>query len=132
MIRGLLRKTLDEVWLSTLLFGGALLLVKALLTYIVPQVQEGVNEMVAQLPFVRTLMSALLGIELSEEITARMLQAIVWVHPAVLAVLWAQEIVYCTRMPAGEIEAALARPEKEPSGAVETGIYDIEQAEDEQ
>jgi len=32
------------------------------------------------------------------------LQAVVWVHPTVLTILWAQEIVFCTRMPAGEID----------------------------
>jgi len=36
MMRGLFTKALYEVWLSTLLFGFSLMLVKALLTYILP------------------------------------------------------------------------------------------------
>jgi hypothetical protein len=40
-MRGLLAKTLYEVWLQTLLFGFAVLAVKALLTYVLPQIQEG-------------------------------------------------------------------------------------------
>jgi ABC-2 type transport system permease protein len=27
-----------------------------------------------------------------------------WVHPIVLALLWAQEIIFCTRVPAGEVD----------------------------
>jgi ABC-2 type transport system permease protein len=50
------------------------------------------------------MIAALLGSDLGEEISARMLQSIVWVHPVVLALVWAQEIVHCTRLPAGEID----------------------------
>ncbi len=104
MIRGLLAKTFHEVWLQTLLFGFGMLLVMALLTHVVPQAQHGLDEVLSSMPWVRTIMGALLGSDLGEEISARMLQSIVWVHPTVLAILWAHEIVFCTRLPAGEID----------------------------
>ena len=104
MIRGLLAKTFHEVWLSTMLFSAALLLVMALLTYIVPQLRDVISGVFAQLPLARMMLGALLGIDVEQEMTAQMLQAFVWVHPVVLAIVWAQEIVYCTRLPAAEIE----------------------------
>ena len=104
MISGLLQKTLRETWKQTLLFGLALLIVEALLTAVLPTLQKGLNEFLVTLPFIRTFLQALLGSDLGGNITAQMLQAIVWIHPVVLAIVWAQEIVFCTRVPAGEID----------------------------
>ena len=104
MMRGLLTKTLHEVWLPTLLFGSSLSVVMALLTYILPQFQEGIGDVLDQIPFVRSMLTALLGTELGDEISARTMQAFLWVHPVVLALVWAHEIAFCTRMPAGEID----------------------------
>ncbi len=103
-MRGLLLKAIYEVWLVTLLCGLALLLIKALLTYILPQVMTGLSEIFEQLPFVKSLITALLGSETGEQITARTMQAFLWVHPVVLALIWGHEITICTRMPAGEID----------------------------
>jgi len=33
-----------------------------------------------------------------------MTQAFLWVHPTVLSIIWGHEVMYCTRMPAGEID----------------------------
>ena len=104
VIRGLFAKTILETWLATLLFGGGLLLAMALLTHILPQVQEGLNTVFTEMPFVRMLVNALLGADLGNEITSEVMQAILWVHPVVLALVWAHEIVFCTRVPAGEID----------------------------
>lgn len=104
MIRGLFAKTIRETWLATLLFAGGLLLALALLTHVLPQVQEGLNTVFTEMPFVRMLVNALLGADLGKEITSQVIQAILWVHPVVLALVWAHEIVFCTRVPAGEID----------------------------
>ena len=104
MMRGLLAKTLREMWLTILLFGLGLMLVKALLTYVLPQVQQGISNVMEQLPFVRSVLTAILGTEVGDQITAQTMQAFLWVHPVVLALVWGQEIVLCTRVPAGEIE----------------------------
>ena len=103
-MRGLLAKTLHEVWLPTLLFGCSLLAVKGLLTFILPQIQQGFGDILDQIPFLRSLLAGLLGTELGEELNARTLQAFLWVHPVVLALVWGHEIAFCTRMPAGEID----------------------------
>jgi hypothetical protein len=75
-----------------------------MLTSILPQFKDGLNEMLANIPFVKTMIGALLGSDLADEINARMLQSVVWVHPVVLAIVWGHEIVFCTRVPAGEID----------------------------
>lgn len=103
-MRGLFTKSFHEVWLPTLLFGLSLLAVMALLTYVLPQIQEGLGGVFEEIPFVRSMLAALLGTELGDEITARTLQAFLWVHPVVLALVWAHEISLCTRTPAGEID----------------------------
>jgi hypothetical protein len=103
-MRGLFTKTLYEVWPLTLLFGIALLAVKALLTYILPQIQAGLAGAIDEVPFVRPVLTAMLGTELGAQITSRTMQAFLWVHPIVLALVWAHEIVLCTRWPAGEID----------------------------
>lgn len=104
MIRGLLLKTLHEVWAPTLLFGAALGLVMALLTSLLPHLQEGLNDFLPKLPFVKNLLQSLLGTTFGADIGATMMQALVWVHPVVLALVWGHEIVFCTRVPAGEID----------------------------
>lgn len=103
-MRGLLLKSLHEVWLLTLLLGVALMGVLALLTFVLPQIQDGLGGIFEQLPFVKSLFTAMLGSELGDEITARSMQAFIWVHPTVLALIWAHEIAVCTRIPAGEID----------------------------
>ncbi len=103
-MRGMLWKILYEVWFSTLVCGGGVFAFLALLTYVLPQVMAGMGEIFQQLPFVKSLITALLGTEVGDEITARTMQAFLWVHPVVLALIWGHEITLCTRMPAGEID----------------------------
>jgi hypothetical protein len=104
MMRGLFIKAFYEVWLTTLLFALSLFAVKALLTFILPQFQEGLGGILDGVPFVKSMISALLGTELGDEISARTMQTFLWVHPVVLALVWGHEIVLCTRFPAGEID----------------------------
>ncbi len=103
-MRGVLYRTIREAWLATVLFALGLLLAERLLAFVLPQIQSGLNEFVLQLPFARTLISGLLGIDVEGGITAQLLQAFVWVHPVVLALIWGHEIMFCTRWPAGEID----------------------------
>ncbi|NIM01178.1 MAG: ABC transporter permease subunit [Acidobacteria bacterium] len=103
-MRGVLTKILHETLLGMVLFSLALLLVEVLLGLVLPQILDQMDEMMARMPFVRDLLGALLGIDIEGEITAQLMQAFVWVHPTVLTLLWANEIMFCTRFPAGEID----------------------------
>lgn len=102
-MRGLIAKTLRETWLTTAFLAGGLFLVTLLLTFVLPRFQDQVGGLLAQLPVVKTFLSALLGIDVEAELTAQLIQSLVWVHPVVLAILWTHAIIFCTRMPAGEI-----------------------------
>ncbi len=103
-MRGVLIKIVHETLLALALFSLGLMLVEILLNLILPQVLDQMDEMMTRLPFVRDLISALLGIDIEGEITAQLMQAFVWVHPTVLTLLWANETMFCTRFPAGEID----------------------------
>ena len=103
-MRGLLLRTWCEVWLMTLLFGLALMAILALLTFVYPQFQEELLEIFDRLPFIRPMITAMLGSEVGDQLNVQTLQAIMWVHPIVLTLLWAHAIVFCTRVPAGEID----------------------------
>ncbi len=103
-MRGLLFKSLHEVWVATVLCGVGLLIMKALLTYILPQIVAGMGEMFEQIPFIKSFVTAMLGTEMGDQFTARTMQAFLWVHPVVLALIWGHEITLCTRVPAGEID----------------------------
>jgi ABC-2 type transport system permease protein len=103
-MRGLFTKTLHEVWLTTLLFGLALCVVIMLLSYVLPQIHEALGELLQRIPVAKAFLTVLLGTSLGNEISARTMQAFLWVHPVVLALVWAHEVNLCTRMPAGEID----------------------------
>jgi ABC-type transport system involved in multi-copper enzyme maturation permease subunit len=103
-MRGLLLKTIHEVWLTTVLCGLGVMSILALLTFVLPQVFDGMEEIFEQMPFVKTFVTALLGTEIGGEITARTMQAFLWVHPVLLALIWGFETTLCTRIPAAEID----------------------------
>lgn len=106
MFRGLIRKTWHEVWLMTTILGLALLGVNALLTRVVPRFLErgGMDDMFERAPFAREMLAAMLGSEMGREIRYEAMQAILWVHPSVLTLLWTHAIVFCSRFPAAEVD----------------------------
>lgn len=104
MIRGLVEKTLRETRGLIAIACAALGLVLALFVQILPQFQDGLNELLATMPFFRRMISGLMGVELGDDLSATMLVTIAWAHPVVLALVWGFEIALCTRVPAGEIE----------------------------
>lgn len=103
-MRGLLQKSFRELWLSTLLIGLGLVGANMLLTFLIPKVQMQLGDVFDKLPFAESMLSALLGTDVGKELTARAIASILWVHPIVLALVWAQAISLSTRVPAGEVD----------------------------
>jgi len=101
---GLISKIVREVWVGTLLISTAMLGINALLTFIIPKIHEGFSQAIDHLPLARNMLSALLGTEIGEQVTAQAMQSFLWVHPVVLALLWVHETNLATRVPAGEID----------------------------
>jgi ABC-2 type transport system permease protein len=94
-----------EVWSATLLFALGIMGIETALAYVIPTFFEEIftGEWL-QLRFAQSIFKGLLGTEISSAIGPGAIGAIAWVHPIVLALIWAQEITFCTRMPAGEVD----------------------------
>ncbi len=103
-MRGLVYKIWRETSTMTGLFAAALFAVTALLTYILPQLQDGFGDIFKQIPIARRMVSALLSTEIGDTLSAQMMQAILWVHPVILTTVFGFVIVFCTRTPAGEVD----------------------------
>jgi len=104
MNRGLLLKSWRETWPPTVLFGGALFVIQAILAFALPKLQSQLSAQLASTPFLRNLIGAMIGTDVGGGLGPEMFAAIAWVHPVVLALVWAHAIVLCTRVPAGEVD----------------------------
>jgi ABC-2 type transport system permease protein len=101
---GLIVKAALELWPATLLCGGLLLGVEAVLAYVLPTFQSQFSNGMLQIGFVQTLVGAMLGVDASESLGPQAFMAFPWVHPVVLSLIWAHAMITCTRMPVGEID----------------------------
>ncbi len=101
---GLIHKAVRETWASTLSFAAGLFAFELLLGLILPAFQKEFSDKFLQLEFMQKILAAFLGAELGKVIGPAVLSMVGWVHPLVLALVWAQAIVVCTRVPAGEVD----------------------------
>lgn len=108
MNRGLVRRALCEMWPSTLLLGLVLMGVEAALAYVLPTFSSQISADWLQMAFVRNIMQAMLGTDVSDRIGPNLFHAMAWVHPVVLALTWAHALICCTRVPAGEVDNGTA------------------------
>lgn len=101
---GLLRKVLLEVRWPVVLFSLGLACIMALLTALLPKVLGEADEILGKLAFIRNILEGFIKQDTGAGITEKMMQAFLWVHPTVLALIWAHALMYCSRVPAGEID----------------------------
>src|SRR5262249_49885112 len=101
---GVMLKSAREQWPITLLLGLIAMGIEALLAYVLPTFQREFSMQILQLPFVRTMVRAMLGMDVGAGLGPQLFGAIAWVHPVVLATVWAHPIVCCTRVPAAEVD----------------------------
>lgn len=106
MNRALVLKSLRETWVAILLFSFGVAGVETLFAAVLPTFGDEISGIWRQLGFVQNIIESLLGAELGESMTADTMAAIAWVHPILLVMIWAHEINFCTRLPAGEIDRA--------------------------
>ncbi len=104
MNRGLLNKTLSETWQMSLLIVVGLVAVEALLSFVLPMFHEELTGTLFKLKFMQDKIKALAGTEVIGVLGPASFSAIAWVSPVILALIWAHAIVFCTRLPAGEID----------------------------
>ncbi|SRR6266478_3706070 len=108
MNRGLIIRAFRESWPTTLVLGLVLLCVEAALAFVLPKFTGQMSQEWLQMDFARGIMQAMLGTELADRIGPQMFQSMAWVHPVPLALTWAHAIVFCTRVPAGEVDRGTA------------------------
>jgi len=104
MNRGLIIRALRETWSTTALFGIVLLAAESAISYVLPSLQERLSQSWVQLPFAQSIIKAMVGADVSGGIGPEIFTSIPWVHPVILAVFWAHAIVFCTRIPSGEVD----------------------------
>ncbi len=97
-------KSLREAWIATMLFALALMGIEAMLAYVMPTFFDEITGQLFQVKIIQTAMRALLGTELGDTFGPTTLSAMAWTHPVVLTIVWAHAIIFCTRVPAGEID----------------------------
>jgi len=102
--RGLIFKSIGETWAGTLCFAAGVFAFQILLAVILPNFQEGLDEILKHLKFVQYMIAALLGTQVSAQMGPKAFEALPWVHPAILALMWAHGIMFCTRLPVAEVE----------------------------
>jgi len=69
--------------------------------------EESAAQMLSH-PFIRNILTALLGSEVGDQLSPQALLTAAWVHPVLLSLLWAHLILFCTRMPVAEIDRGTA------------------------
>ena len=81
---------------------------EAIVSAVLPSFFEESAAQLLSHPFIRKIITALLGAEVGEKISSQALLSAAWVHPVLLSLFWAQIIVFCTRMPVAEIDRGTA------------------------
>ena len=90
-----------EVRWPVLWFSLGLCAIMGLLTALLPKILGNIHVMFGKMPMVKPLITALLGVDPGDQMSSQLSQAFLWVHPTVLTLIWAHEVMYCSRMPAG-------------------------------
>jgi len=101
---GLFYKSFREVRMGLLVFSLGVGAFELLAAYALPTQFAQVSGPLMQLEFVRHIISALVGVDVGQNLGPELLEVVAWVHPILLVLLWAFLIATCTRVPAGEVD----------------------------
>lgn len=104
MSRGLLLKSAREVWGVTLLCGAGVLIFGIIMGAVFRAFPMEKVDFWFEIEFIQKFAKALLGSEIGDRVDPNQFLIIRWVHPVILALVWAHEITLCTRLPAGEVD----------------------------
>lgn len=104
MNRGLISKSVREVWSITVLCGLGVMVFEVLIACILRSFEPQLTDYWLEVEFIQVFVKALLGSEIGDSVGPGVWRSIAWVHPVILALLWAHEITLCTRVPAGEVD----------------------------
>jgi len=102
--RGLISKSIREVWPATLLCGLLVAAFEGLVAVIFPNVQQQMGAQVMSMEFVKRIVEGMLGTKIADQLGPEILQAVPWAHPILLALVLSHALICCTRLPAGEVD----------------------------
>lgn len=108
MIGPLFAKLLRDSWLALVLLATGAALLPGLVLHALPSIPLEPFQRLLQLPFLRKLLMALAGADLAGALTPTGIAAFFFVHPVVAGMTWAFQIIYNTRVIAGEISSGTA------------------------
>jgi ABC-type transport system involved in multi-copper enzyme maturation permease subunit len=92
-----------ETRVSTLSFAAGLFVFELLVGMMLATFHKEFSDKFLPLEFIQKMFAALLGAEVGT-VGPAVLSMLGWIHPIVLALVWAHAIVVCTRVPAGEVD----------------------------
>ena len=104
MNRGLIIRAFRELWLITLVLSLVFMGIEAMLAYVLPKFSDQMSQDWLKVEYARRIYKAMLGMELGDSIVLQMFQAMAWVDPPVIALVWAHAVVCCIRVPPGEVD----------------------------
>ena len=107
MNRGVLLKAMREALPVTVLCGLGLLGFEILFANVINSFGRQLSEQWLQMSFFQNILKALLGTNM-DGYGLEAFRAMGWVHPVLLAIIWAHAISICTRTPAGEVDRGTA------------------------
>ncbi len=108
MNRGLLIKATREVAGTVLLCGLGLAAFEGLVAYVFWMYQEQLTADLLEVEFIRNMIKSLVGGRLEGQLGPESLRSLAWVHPLVLALVFAHGITTASRVPAGEVDRGTA------------------------
>lgn len=101
---GVVAKCVRETWFVLLLCALGVLTAEALFAIVFPTFPMDLLQQFLQNVFFERLFRSLLGTDFGGHFGPEVLMSMAWVHPVMLAILWAAAITHFSRMPAMEIE----------------------------
>lgn len=104
MNRGLIYKSIRELWPVTLLVGLLVGTFEGLIAVVLPRYESELGLQVLQMPFVKRIIEGMLGTRVADQVGPELLRSIPWAHPVMLSLILAHAVICCTRLPAGEVD----------------------------
>lgn len=108
MNRGMLEKSARETWITTMFFGAGVGAAATLIAYILPTFFTEMAEPWLQMPIFQNIFKAILGTDVAGALGPNAVIAISWTHPLILILVATHAILFCSRMPAGEVDNGTA------------------------
>lgn len=101
---GLIVRSLRETWISSSVLCGAVFGVSYLMGFAFPRIQERILDRGGPTRAMIQFRAAFLGDESAMALPGQIAAGIQWSHPVLLSLIFAQLVIVCTRMPAGETD----------------------------